>query len=115
MVIIMNRNNEKSPQMDEKAKIMKQTAIALSYNENDIAPKIIASGHEYLAEKIVASAKESNISIHKDEKLANTLSKIEIGQYIPSELYEVVAEVLLFVDNLDRIKHKVLPEKYPKK
>jgi flagellar biosynthesis protein len=84
-----------------------KTAVALSYDPEDEAPKVLASGRGYLAEKIIRKAKEADIPLHQDEKLANTLSKLEIGDMIPKELYEVVAEVLLFVDKMDRIKGKV--------
>ena len=42
--------------------------------------------------------------VHKDEKLAATLSKLEIGDYIPKELYGVVAEILVFVDRVEGVK-----------
>lgn len=87
-----------------------RTAVALSYDANETAPKIIASGKGYLADKIINVAKEVDIPIHKDEKLAKTLSKLEIGDCIPPELYSVVSEILVFVDNLDKIKSKVLPD-----
>lgn len=86
-----------------------KTAVALSYDPNNTAPKIIASGKGYLADKILAKAKESSIPIHKDEKLANTMSKLEVGDFIPPELYEVVSEVLVFVDKMDNLKKKLYP------
>jgi len=92
---------------DKKQNQRPKTAVALSYEPNEEAPKVIASGRGYLAEKIIAKAKESDIPLHQDEKLANTLSKLEIGEMIPPELYEVVAEILIFVDKMDRIKTKV--------
>ena len=39
--------------------------------------------------------------------LADTLSKLKIGDAIPPELYEVVAEILVFVDDMDRLKAKL--------
>lgn len=87
--------------------IPNQSAIALEYNEGDIAPKVIASGKGYLAEKIVETAKEYDIPVHQDAKLAKSLSNIEIGEYIPRELYQVVAEVLVYVDAMDKIKGKI--------
>lgn len=87
-----------------------KTAVALSYTTLDEAPKIIASGKGYLADKILDVAKKTDIPIHQDKKLANTLSKLEIGDSIPPELYEVVAEVLVFVDHLDKIKSKLYPD-----
>ena len=45
--------------------------------------------------------------IHRDDKLADTLSRLEIGDMIPPELYEVVAEILIFVDSMDKVKAKI--------
>ena len=93
-----NSNNKK-----EKIK----TAVALGYDpNNDNAPKVIASGKGYLADKIIEEAKENNIPLHSDGKLADTLSRLDIGEAIPPELYEVVAEILVFVDAMDKIKAK---------
>ena len=92
---------------EDKSKQKVKTAVALSYDPNeDGAPKVIASGKGALAEKIIEQAKEHKIPVHEDDKLADTLSKLEIGEMIPPELYEVVAEILVFVDAMDKIKAK---------
>ena len=88
-----------------------KSAVALEYTLHDKAPKVIASGKGYLAEKIIDKANEEDIPVHKDEKLAKSLENIEIGEYIPPELYQVVAEVLVFVDAMDKIKGKVMDKK----
>ena len=94
--------------MEETNKNQKpKTAVALSYDPKEEAPKVIASGKGFLADKIIAKTKETDIPLHKDERLAASLSKLEIGDMIPPQLYDVVAEVLLFVDRMDRIKSKV--------
>lgn len=82
-------------------------AIALEYDPNDEAPKVVASGRGILADKIIEKAKEHDVPVHKDDKLADTLSRLEIGDMIPPELYEVVAEILVFVDAMDKIKAKM--------
>ena len=87
-----------------------KTAIALSYNPDESAPKIIATGKGYLADKMLKVADDIHIPVHKDVQLAGTLSKLDIGDYIPPELYEVVAEILIFVDNMDIMKEKILPK-----
>lgn len=92
---------------EEKKNIVNKTAVALSYETGDQAPKILATGKGYVAEKIIEAAKEENVPIHKDEKLATTLSKLEIGDYIPKELYGVVAEILVFVDRVEGVKKHV--------
>ncbi len=83
-------------------------AVALSYDPwEDNAPRGVASGRGALAEKIIEKAKESAVPVHEDAKLADTLSRLEIGEAIPPELYEVVAEILVFVDAMDKIKAKM--------
>lgn len=82
-------------------------AIALEYDPSEDAPKVVASGRGLLAERIIEKAKEHQVPIHQDSKLANTLSRLEIGEMIPPELYEVVAEILVFVDAMDKIKSKM--------
>ncbi|MCR5503521.1 MAG: EscU/YscU/HrcU family type III secretion system export apparatus switch protein [Lachnospiraceae bacterium] len=84
-----------------------KTAVALSYDPDDDAPKVVASGRGALAERIIEKAKEAKVAVHKDDKLAETLSRLEIGELIPPELYEVVAEILVFVDAMDKIKAKM--------
>lgn len=85
----------------------KKTAVALEYEPGDQAPKVVATGQGHLADKILEVAKEADVPIHKDEKLARSLSVLDIGEYIPPELYSIVAEVLVFVDSMDRIQSKV--------
>jgi len=90
---------------DTKSKV--KTAIALEYDPEKEAPVVIASGRGELAERIIEKAKENKVPVHQDGELAETLSKLEIGEMIPPELYEVVAEILVFVDSMDKIKQKI--------
>ncbi len=89
----------------EKKEKLKQ-AIALEYDPMDDAPKVVASGRGLLAERIIERAKEADVPVHRDDSLANTLSRLDIGDMIPPELYEVVAEILVFVDAMDKIRSK---------
>ena len=84
-----------------------KTAVALAYEPGDVAPKILATGTGAVADRIIEKAKESNVPLYKDNKLADTLSRLKIGDAIPPELYEVVAEILVFVDDMDRMKAKL--------
>lgn len=92
---------------DTKEEEKEKTAVAIAYNPGERAPKILATGKGYVAEKIIEKAKEENVPFYKDNKLAETLSKLEIGDMIPPELYEVVAEILVFVDDMDRLRQKL--------
>ena len=84
-----------------------KTAVAIAYEPGEAAPKILATGKGEVAEKIIEKAKENDVPLYKDNKLADTLSKLKIGDAIPPELYEVVAEILVFVDDMDRLKAKL--------
>jgi len=78
-------------------------AVALSYDaEEDPAPKIIVMGKGVVAKKIVQVAIEENIPIMRNVPLAQELyNKGRIGQYIPEETYEAIAEVLKWLDQLE--------------
>ncbi len=93
--------------MNEQKPQKRKQAIALEYNPDEAAPKVIATGTGQLAERIIEKAKEADVPIHRDDKLADTLSRLEIGDAIPPELYEVVAEILVFVDAMDKIRGKM--------
>ncbi len=76
-------------------------AVALQYKEaRDRAPKISATGTGDVAKKILEVAKEANIPIQEDSDLIEVLAKIPLGEEIPPELYQAVAEILDFVYRL---------------
>jgi len=81
----------------------RKEAVALKYNpQEDQAPKVIAKGKGLIAEKIISIAKEHQIQIYEDPDLIKTLMVIDIGEYIPEDLYEAIAEVLAFIYRLNR-------------
>ena len=88
-------------------KTKEKTAVAIAYEPGERAPKILATGKGYLADKIIEKAKEEDVPLYQDNQLANTLSRLEIGDMIPPELYEVVAEILVFVDDMDKLRSKL--------
>ena len=73
-----------------------QLAVALHYDKTG-APRVVAKGRGSIGEKIIEIAKAHDIPIEENEVLAGALSKIELGDEIPPELYKAVAEVLVFV------------------
>lgn len=81
----------------------RKEAVALKYNpQEDQAPKVIAKGKGLIAEKIISIAKEHQIQIYEDPDLIKTLMVIDIGEYIPEDLYEAIAEILAFIYRLNR-------------
>ena len=80
-------------------------AVALKYQPNqDHAPRVIAKGKGKAASKIIEIAKEHNIHIHNDPDLVEILSKLDLHEEIPPDVYVVVAELLAFVYALNRGK-----------
>lgn len=80
-----------------KRKDMKH-AVALAYDKDkDESPVVVASGAGDIAQRIIEAAKESDIPIYEDETAAALLSQLELGQEIPIELYEIVAEIFAYI------------------
>ncbi len=73
-----------------------QLAVALHYDKKG-APRVVAKGRGSIGEKIIELAKAHDIPIEENDVLAGALSKVELGDEIPPELYKAVAEVLVFV------------------
>ncbi|MBN3555204.1 EscU/YscU/HrcU family type III secretion system export apparatus switch protein [Fictibacillus nanhaiensis] len=81
----------------------KKEAVALKYNPlESTSPVVIAKGKGETAERILKSAENHNIPIQEDPSLVHLLSKLEIEESIPEELYEVVAELFAFIYHLDK-------------
>ena len=73
-------------------------AIAVVYDKDSLAPRVIAKGADFLAEKIRSLAKEHGIPMVENKILARTLYKtVKVGQMIPRGLYQAVAEILAYV------------------
>lgn len=86
-----------------KQKLRKNSAVSLKYRpESESAPRVTAKGKGKIAEKIIKIAKEHDIYIHEDPDLIEVLSKLDINEEIPPDLYLVVAELLAFVYSLNK-------------
>ncbi len=77
-------------------------AIAIQYDkDNMLAPKVVAKGADFIAQRIKAIAAEAGVPTVENVPLARTLYKsVKINQYIPRALYQAVAEVLAYVFRL---------------
>jgi flagellar biosynthesis protein len=77
---------------------MSDKAAALKYDkESGAAPKVVASGKGELAKKIIQKAEEFNVPIFANEALVNSLVDLEVDAQIPSELYQSVVEVFIWL------------------
>jgi flagellar biosynthesis protein len=76
-------------------------AVALEYNPELEAPRVVAAGQGFVAEKIIDIARKAGVPVTADPELAHVLNQLQIGDFIPPELYTVVAQILLFVCHID--------------
>ena len=88
--------------MSDSGKKFSRSAVALRYDSRaNKAPLVTAKGKGFIAEKIIALAKENNIPIKEDPDLVHLLSQVDLNKEIPASLYHVVAELLSFVYKLN--------------
>lgn len=76
---------------------------ALRYDQaRDHAPTVVAKGRGKVAEQIMALARKHDVPIVEDANLAQMLEVLDLNTTIPQELYQAVAEVLVFVYRMNR-------------
>jgi flagellar biosynthesis protein len=79
----------------------KKRAIALSYEQGELAPRVTATGSGLVAERILAAAREAGVPIRTDAALTQALSALELGDDVPPLLWTAVAETLAWAYKLD--------------
>lgn len=79
----------------------RRTAVALHYEHGkDAAPRVTAKGQGAVAQAIIEAARAHGVAVETNALLAEALSRVELDQHIPPELYRAVAEVIGFVMRL---------------
>ncbi|SMC28594.1 flagellar biosynthesis protein [Clostridium acidisoli DSM 12555] len=81
-------------------------AAALRYEQSYEAPIVTAAGIGLIADKIIEKADENNVPIVYNKELADLLQNVDIGESIPSEIYEIVAEIIAYVMSVDNNLNK---------
>ena len=79
----------------------KLKAIALRYEENSSAPRVTGQGEGYVAEAILAKAKEMGIPTRSEPELVEFLMQLKLNDIVPPDLYAAVAEVLAWAYEID--------------
>ncbi|MCI1881829.1 MAG: EscU/YscU/HrcU family type III secretion system export apparatus switch protein [Sporolactobacillus sp.] len=81
----------------------RKKAVALNYRKGqDQAPRVVAKGEGLIAKRIIETAKAHHIPVQEDADLVSMLSKLDLNQLIPPELFGAVAEILAFIYRMDR-------------
>ena len=84
---------------------MQKKAVALAYDEyKEGIPKILATGKGNIAQSIITKAQEHDISIFENKQLADALVNYELNTFIAPELYESVAKVLAWLNDVNQSK-----------
>ena len=81
-----------------------QRAVALAYEVNNSAPRVTGQGEGFVADAILAKAKEFGIPTRVEPELVEFLMQLKLNELIPPKLYVAVAEVLAWAYEVDR-KH----------
>jgi flagellar biosynthesis protein len=92
------------------------TAVALAYQEGQIAPRVVAKGRGLIAQEIIRRAKEAGIYVHESSELVALLMQVNLDERIPPQLYVAVAELLAWLYRLDQEKaqHLINDNPHPK-
>lgn len=77
-------------------------AVALKYAPGTSAPTVVAKGRGLIAEEIIARAHEHGVFVHESPELVALLSRVDIDEQIPPELYIAIAELLAWIYRVER-------------
>jgi flagellar biosynthesis protein len=85
-------------------------AAALKYDQKkDAVPRVTAQGRGMIAERIIELARKNDVPIKNDPALVQILSKLELDEQIPAEIYKAVAEILAFVYSMNERRRESQP------
>ncbi|MED1872988.1 EscU/YscU/HrcU family type III secretion system export apparatus switch protein [Brevibacillus borstelensis] len=91
----------------QKSAVNGQMAAVIRYDqEKDNVPTVIAQGRGHLADKIISLARQNDIPLQEDTLLVENLIDMDLGDNIPPQLYSVVAEVLLLIEQMEKTNQK---------
>jgi flagellar biosynthesis protein len=76
-------------------------AVALAYRNGDAAPRVVAKGQGFLADEIIARAREHGVFVHESRELLALLMQVELDRDIPPALYRAVAELLAWLYRIE--------------
>lgn len=79
------------------------SAAVIKYNEKSgNAPVLVAHGKGQVAQQIIELAKKNNIPLQEDSTLVENLLDMDLGDNIPPQLYSVMAEILLLIEEMEK-------------
>ena len=77
------------------------TAAVVQYDQVNQVPVVVAQGKGALAQKIIDLAEKNHVPIQQDSTLVSNLIDMDLGENIPPQLYAVMAEIFLMIEDLE--------------
>jgi len=101
-----------SPHSENPPRRHRRKAVAIRYRaEETPAPVVVAKGGGVIADRIMELAERHHIPLYRDPDLVTVLSTLDLGEMIPPELYQAVAEILAFIYRMNGRYTEQLNEK----
>jgi len=96
---------------DARERGPRQSAVALTYANDDAAPRVVAKGRGLIAQAIIERARAHGVFVHESRELVSLLMQVDLDARIPPQLYRAVAELLAWVYRLEKAQraHGALP------
>jgi flagellar biosynthesis protein len=79
----------------------RRAAVAISYDDQDTAPRVVAKGYGKLADTIIRTARENGLYVHESTELVGLLMQVDLDSHIPPQLYLAIAELLAWLYRLE--------------
>lgn len=94
-----DRSRNATPLPKDPTSVQGRTAVAIRYEPVDeySAPKVVATGRGWIAEKILEVAFAHGVKVREDADLAEILTAVDLDEEIPVEAFIAVAEILRYV------------------
>lgn len=88
---------------DDSVSDSRRRAVALAYSgESTDAPRVVAKGYGNLADRIIELADQEGVFVHESPELVALLMQVDLDARIPESLYQVIAELLVWIGQIDR-------------
>ncbi len=103
----MSRMMQEVPKADVIVTNPTHFAVALKYEKGMVAPLVVAKGQDLVAQRIKDLARDNRVPIVENKPLARALyAAVDVGDIVPAELYQAVAEVLAYVYRLKNSRRR---------
>lgn len=79
----------------------RSSAVAITYDALDSAPRVVAKGYGTVAENILQAARDHGLYVHESPELVGLLMQVDLDKHIPPQLYEAVAQLLAWLYKLE--------------